>query len=421
MGFLNFLVNDVLSEPAVLVGLMACIGLIASKKHFSEIMSGTLKSIIGFVILGAGAGVLIESLNNFGPIIREAFNIHGVIPTNEAIVAMAQKTLGKETALIMGFGFLANLAYARFTPLKYVFLTGHHTFFMAALLAAVLGTAGLTGAPLVIVGSTILGFLMVLMPALADIYMKDVTGSDDIALGHFGTTGYITAGFIGSLVGDPEDTTEDIEVPKSLGFLKESLLSTALTMIVIFLIIVFKAGPEIVSEYAGDQSLFMFAVMQGITFAAGVSIIMSGVRMILGEIVPAFEGIGERVVPDAKPALDCPVTFNFAPTAVTIGFLFSFLGGIVGMFLLGPIGLSIIIPGLVPHFFTGATAGVFGNATGGKKGAIFGSFANGLLITFLPALLLPVLGKLGFANTTFGDADFGVVGIIIGTIAKLIN
>ncbi|MGM0370335.1 MAG: PTS transporter subunit IIC, partial [Bacillota bacterium] len=65
------------------------------------------------------------------------------------------------------------------------------------------------------------------------------------------------------------------------------------------------------------------------------------------------------------------------------------------------------------------TAGVFGNATGGKKGAVFGAFANGLLITLLPALLLPVLGELGFANTTFGDADFGVVGIIIGTIAKL--
>ena len=51
-----------------------------------------------------------------------------------------------------------------------------------------------------------------------------------------------------------------------------------------------------------------------------------------------------------------------------------------------------------------------------KKGAIIGSFFNGLLITFLPALLLPVLGKLGFANTTFGDADFGILGIILGKI-----
>jgi len=89
------------------------------------------------------------------------------------------------------------------------------------------------------------------------------------------------------------------------------------------------------------------------------------------------------------------------------------------MFLLGPFGLALIIPGMVPHFFTGATAGVFGNSTGGKKGAMIGAFVNGVLISFLPAMLLPVLGSLGFANTTFGDSDFGVVGILIGYIAKL--
>ena len=45
--------------------------------------------------------------------------------------------------------------------------------------------------------------------------------------------------------------------------------------------------------------------------------------------------------------------------------------------------------------------------------------ANGLLITFLPVMLLPVLGELGYANTTFGDADFGVVGTIFGGIVAL--
>lgn len=59
------------------------------------------------------------------------------------------------------------------------------------------------------------------------------------------------------------------------------------------------------------------------------------------------------------------------------------------------------------------------NSTGGRRGAIVGSFVNGLLITFLPAWLLPVLGKLGFANTTFGDADFGFLGILLGKTNSL--
>ena len=84
------------------------------------------------------------------------------------------------------------------------------------------------------------------------------------------------------------------------------------------------------------------------------------------------------------------------------------------MLILGVLGGVLIIPGMVPHFFCGATAGIYGNATGGKRGAIIGAFVNGLLLAFLPAALLPVLGNIGFQNTTFGDFDFGVLGILIG-------
>ncbi|NLE72507.1 MAG: PTS ascorbate transporter subunit IIC, partial [Actinomycetales bacterium] len=147
------------------------------------------------------------------------------------------------------------------------------------------------------------------------------------------------------------------------------------------------------------------------------------VRTILGELVPAFQGIAERVVPGAKPALDCPIVFPYAPNAVLIGFIASFVGGLVSLGLLawifGPaFGLALILPGMVPHFFTGGAAGVYGNATGGRRGAMLGAFVNGVLITFLPAVLLTVLGSLGFANTTFGDADFGWYGIVVGNAVK---
>jgi PTS system ascorbate-specific IIC component len=143
--------------------------------------------------------------------------------------------------------------------------------------------------------------------------------------------------------------------------------------------------------------------------------------MLLGEIVPAFKGIADKVVPNAKPALDAPAIFPFAGNAVIIGFLSSFIAGLVSMLFLPLLGLKVIVPGLVPHFFTGAAAGVFGNATGGRRGAVLGSMANGIMISFLPALLLPVLGSLGFQGTTFGDADFSVVGVVLGNIINLID
>jgi PTS system ascorbate-specific IIC component len=89
------------------------------------------------------------------------------------------------------------------------------------------------------------------------------------------------------------------------------------------------------------------------------------------------------------------------------------------MFILPLIGLKVIVPGLVPHFFTGAAAGVFGNATGGRIGAMVGAFANGLIISFIPAILLIFMGDIGYEGTTFGDSDFGIVGIIIINLLKL--
>src|SRR5699024_6318285 len=169
----------------------------------------------------------------------------------------------------------------------------------------------------------------------------------------------------------------------------------------------------------GDQNFLIFAIISGLMFAVGVAIVYAGVRMILADLIPAFQGIATKIIPNAVPAVDCAVFFTYAPTAVIVGFVSSFIGGVVGMLTLGALGGVLIIPGMVPHFFTGATAGIYGNATGGRKGAVVGAFVNGLAISFIPALLLPVLGDLGFSNTTFGDADFGLIGILLGQVGNL--
>ncbi|MBD8520283.1 PTS ascorbate transporter subunit IIC [Lysinibacillus fusiformis] len=417
---LDVIMHDILGTPAILVGLFAFIGLLIQKKSSSIILSGTLKTIMGFVILGAGATVLIGSLDHFSKMFDHAFQVQGVIPNNEAIVAAAQTNFGTATALIMVFGMIMNLLLARFTPLKYIFLTGHHTLFMACLIAASLSVGGMSGTPLIIVGSIILGLCMVVFPAILQPTVRQITGSDDFAVGHFGSVGYYVSAKIGKLVGNKAKSTEDILVPKSLGFLRDTSVAISLTMSVFFVIVALFAGPSYIeAQLSGGSNFIIFAIMQAVTFAAGVYIILAGVRMLIAEIIPAFKGIADKLVPNTKPALDCPTIFPFAPNAVIIGFLFSFLAGLVSMFILPFIGLKVIVPGLVPHFFTGAAAGVFGNATGGRIGAMSGAFANGLLISFIPAVLLIFMGDIGYEGTTFGDSDFGVIGIIIINLLKL--
>ena len=417
-ALLDFIV-DILKVPSVLVGIIALIGLIAQKKPVADIIKGTIKTILGFIVLGGGAGVLLGSLNPLGDIFQQAFNVQGVVPNNEAIVSTALEKYGTATALIMAFGMVANIAIARFTRLKFIFLTGHHTFYMACMIAVILVVAGFEGAHLVLVGSLSLGLVMAFFPFIAQPFMRDITGSDEVGFGHFGTVGYVLAGLVGRSLRGKSRSTEEMNLPKNLSFLRDSSVSIALTMMVIYLVLVIAAGAESVQvQFSKGQNYLVWAVIQAITFAAGVFIILQGVRLILAEIVPAFTGFSQKLVPNARPALDCPIVFPYAPNAVLVGFLASFAGGLIGLFILGQLHWVLILPGVVPHFFCGATAGVFGNAVGGRLGASIGAFLHGILITFLPVWLLPVLGDLGFANTTFSDADFGVVGIILGTLGS---
>ena len=73
---------------------------------------------MGFVILGAGAGLVVSSLCDFANIFQHAFGIQGVVPNNEAIVSVAQKSFGKEMAMIMFFAMVITVSYTHLDVYK---------------------------------------------------------------------------------------------------------------------------------------------------------------------------------------------------------------------------------------------------------------------------------------------------------------
>lgn len=413
---------DIFTQPAVILSLIALIGLTAQRKPFSDVLKGTVRTLVGFLVLAAGAGVIVGSLDPFGKIFLFAFDVQGVVPNNEAIVAQVLLDYGSAAALIFFFGMAVNIFLAATTRFKYIYLSGHVAFYIAAMFAVILAFAGFAPWEVVLWGSIAQGIYMIVSPALVQPFMREVTGTDDVALGHTGGAGIALSGLVATLVrgSGKSRSTEEMEFPKGLGFLRDTTVIVALSMAIIYVIVGLFAGPTYIeTELSDGMNFIVFLLLQAANFSAGVFIILAGVRVVLAEIVPAFKGISEKLVKNAKPALDVPIVFPFAPNAVLIGFLASFLGGIVGMLGMVALGTTIIIPGVVAHFMTGAASGVIGNAAGGRRGAILGAFANGVVITFLPLFLLPVLGDVGLANATFSDADYGVFGLLLGGLSAL--
>ena len=420
-SILHFLVYDLLGTSSILVGFIAMFGLILQKKSWDKVAIGTIKTIVGFVIFSAGSSLATSSLNSFQTLFTKAFNLDGVLPLAEAVTALAQNKFGSIVALIMVAGFIANLIVARFTPLKYIFLTGQHNLYLAALLTVIFKANGVSDGLTIFLGAVILGVSAALFPAIAQKGMRKITGEDELAMGHYVTIAYALSSFIGSKVGNPEDSTEKLKLPSWLMIFKDYIVSVTLSVAVFYYISAFIAGKENVEALSGGVSWILFPFLQSLSFAASLFIIITGVRMVLGEIVSAFVGISEKLIPNAKPALDCPVVFQYAPTATVLGFLSAYIGGLICIPIFILLKTPVIIPVAVPYFFIGATAGVFGNASGGWKGAIVGGFITGILIAVGPALIYPIMSSIGLTGTSFPETDFVSVGLILNFILGFFN
>lgn len=427
MGVINFIVTNILTQASITIALIAMLGLLLQRKSFGQTISGTLKTLLGFQVLSAGSTIIVGSLTYFGKIFSQGFHMQGIVPSIEAIngQAMNQLGLGRDIAFTFLAIFVFNILIARFTKWKYIFLTGQALLWMATMTTVGGYFAGLRGIPLVFVGGLIGAIFAVAMPAIAQPFVRKITGMDEIALGHFCTLGYVFEAGVGYLFGEKGDkkkSVEDIKLPKQFEFLQDTYLSVMVVMVPLYIITVIFAGEPFASKLSGDTNYVMYAFLQSIQFVVGVYVLLAGVRLLLGEIVPAFRGIAMKLVPNAKPALDCPVLFPYSPNAVIVGFITTTIGTIIAMFLFPKFGLAMILPGILTNFFAGGTAGIFGNLTGGRRGAIIGGIAHGLFITLLPALLVSIFNSMGFVNATATDVDTVTAALlyawIIGPLMK---
>lgn len=73
MDLMMNILTSLISQAAVLVALMSFIGLIAQKAPFERVMTGTLKTFLGFLVMSQGGTIITGMLNPLNEIMMEAF------------------------------------------------------------------------------------------------------------------------------------------------------------------------------------------------------------------------------------------------------------------------------------------------------------------------------------------------------------
>jgi PTS system ascorbate-specific IIC component len=422
MAAIEFIATQIIGNPAILFGLIALVGLILLRRPTEEIVLGTVKTIIGFVILVAGAMLLLEVCQPLTDWVRSMLGVEGVIPQNWLVVSKIMAEHGREVGLVVTLGFIINLALARITPIKSIAVTGHIMMIWACWIVAILLGTGWSTGTVIAVGGFVCGLHYWLTPALHAYFLRRsdrLTGEYSLYVPE--VTGIAVAGWLGPLVGNKDVRCADIKVPKRLEWLRDTTVGIAVVAAMFWALVGIAAGPGVVQATAGDQNWIIFLMMMGVKFAGGLAVVLYGVRMLLAEIVPAFNGIATRLVPGAIAGLDYPTLFHFAPQAVFVGFLFNLIGAVLATLVMVAVNFPVIVlPAVWMNFWTGALVGVVADAYGGRRATMIVCLVLGFVAPFLWGLGYPLSGALVGSGVVNDYTDVSSYGLLFQYIIKLI-
>ncbi|MEN6340396.1 MAG: PTS transporter subunit IIC, partial [Clostridiaceae bacterium] len=294
---LDFIIENFFKNTPVLMALIVALGLILMKKKWDEVLKGALLAAIGMTIINLSITVLLNA------VVPES-TLTGISTDTSASSTSDVKfleTFGGEVGIAMFIGMILHLLIARFTKIKTVFLTGHMLFWFPFLFVAAGVEGGLSGIPLIVSAAVFSALYWSIMPWILRKYVFAVIGDESFTLGHPSGVLALIAGTVAKWVGDKSKSTEDLKLSKRLSFFREISITGGIVIFLLYLAIgfVYRTGLKEMGE-----NVIFYALGKGLTFGAGLTFLLLGVRMLISQIVPAFEGISSKVVKGALPAYD---------------------------------------------------------------------------------------------------------------------
>ena len=409
-------------NPDLFMGLVVAIGLILQRKPIDAILKGIFKGIIGMVILLKGVDIVVSSITPLANAFSGLFNTQSNSTLGDFNVFLGQ--YGSYVGLILLCGFVINIIIARYTRFKTIYLTGNILFWYPMLFLAVGIENNVSGLKLFIFTLIMYILVITIFPYILRKHVKYVTGNDSFTIGHTASIYCLLGSYIGKIVGQKDKNIENLNLPKSLSFFRDTNITAAIVMFIVYIIVGLFIGKESRTAIYGSEPLITYSLIQGITFAAGMIILLTGVRMILGEIIPSFKGIADKLAKGSIPALDIPMIFPYGPNALLIGFIIALITSIGTLFLLGASGVLTfaLIPLVVACYFDVAPGAIFANARGGWPAAIITSALGGIILMVLAAISLNLVsGTVGNFIQTYGGNEFSIWVIIGDLVGKLFS
>lgn len=446
----EFFATYILQKAPYMVGFLVLLGYILKREKWYNTLGGTLKAIIGMLILNVGSGGLVS---NFRPILaglKDRFNLTACVIDpyygQNAVTAGVEETFGKgfsQVMILLLIAFIVNILLVRFnkiTKCRTLFTTGHVQVQQAStafwLIMFAVPALLKNDTVMLICMAVVLGAYWAVGSNLTVKPMQELTDGAGFAIAHqqmFGIRlGYWAAD---KLFGEKKDKdgnvtrkvkkVGDLEMPGFFSIFNENMVCTAILMTVFFGIIMLIIGKPyfIESGAMGEKVNFAWYILdKSLHFAVYLAILQLGVRTFVTELTASFQGIADKLLPSSIPGVDCAVCYGFGDSnAVTFGFLAGLVGQLLAIVILILVGSpTIIICGFVPVFFDNATIGLVANEKGGLKACLVIPFISGLIQVFGSALIAGWVGMAEYGGY-LGMFDWATVWPIMTVIMKYLG
>ncbi len=444
----EFFANNILKNAPHMIGFIVLLGYLLKGEKWYTTLGGTLKAVIGMLILNVGSGGLVS---NFRPILvglKDRFNLDATVIDpyfgQNAVTDGVMEVFGKafdSVMILLLIAFIVNILLVRFnkyTKCRTLFTTGHVQVQQAStaywLIMFAMPALLKNDTLMLVVMAVVLGAYWAVGSNLTVKPLQELTDGAGFAIAHqqmFGIRlGYWAADkFFGKDGGKKKDKeikkVGEMELPGFFQIFNENMVCTAILMTVFFGIIMSIIGKDFFVN-AGNlketDSFLMFVFDKCLNFAVYLAILQLGVRTFVSELTVSFQGISEKLLPSSIPGVDCAVCYGFGDAnAVTFGFLAGLAGQLVAIVALilmkSPV---LIICGFVPVFFDNATIGLVANEKGGLKACLVLPFISGLIQVFGSALIAGWVGMAAYGGY-LGMFDWATVWPVMTVLMKYLS